>query len=129
MHNAHRVSHMFFLGEIPDGFFVCHRCDNPACVLPEHLFAAPPKDNTHDMMRKGRARFSAPGELHAQAKLTNVAVLAIRTGHAQGVPSKDLAARWGVSPQAVCDVLKGRRWAHVTSPEERGVKPRAKKEG
>lgn len=54
--NAHRVSYVIAYGEIPDDYFVCHKCDNPSCVRPEHLFAGTRQDNIDDMMIKMRSR-------------------------------------------------------------------------
>jgi hypothetical protein len=63
--SAHRASYMMEHGSIPDGMFVLHSCDTPSCVRPSHLFLGTARDNTHDMMRKGRARFA--GRNHAAA--------------------------------------------------------------
>ncbi len=52
---AHRVAYELTIGSIPDGMVVCHKCDTPHCVNPSHLFVGTPKDNTEDMLRKGRA--------------------------------------------------------------------------
>lgn len=117
---AHRVAWRLAVGEIPEGLLVLHRCDNPPCVRPDHLFLGTPADNTADMMAKGRARYGiatdrsgwrAPrGERSGAAKLTEQAVRTIRTsGESQYV----LARRYGVSQVAIHKVRARKTWTHV----------------
>lgn len=73
---THRVAYALQNGEIEDGLFVCHKCDNPSCCNPAHLFLGTPKDNTQDMISKGRGNRSY-GELNPIAKLTKEQVRAI----------------------------------------------------
>jgi hypothetical protein len=65
---AHQLSYLLFRGPIPDGMFVCHKCDNPWCVNPEHLFLGSPNDNVQDMMIKGR--YKHPTLTHQIGKLS-----------------------------------------------------------
>jgi len=55
-YRVHRVAWVHHFGEIPAGMHVCHRCDNPACANPEHLFLGTNEDNVRDKIRKGRGR-------------------------------------------------------------------------
>jgi hypothetical protein len=53
--SAHRFSYSYFKDFIPESLFVCHSCDQKICTNPDHLFLGTPKDNTHDMIKKGRS--------------------------------------------------------------------------
>ena len=117
MLRAHRVSWEMAHGPVPDGLCVCHHCDNRGCVNPAHLFVGTKRDNTWDMIRKGRSRLSGPhyGEDHGRAKLTEVAVRdARRRFTAGGVTKAELAREYGVSSTAMGDALSGRHWACIS---------------
>ncbi len=109
---AHRVMWELVRGEIADGLLVCHTCDNPSCVNPNHLFLGTYKDNSHDSRHKGRnARMV--GVLHGRAKLDEAAVYDIRTSREH--PSV-LAKRYGVSVGTINDTRAGNHWMHVDPP-------------
>lgn len=111
---ASRASYEAAYGDIQNGLHVCHRCDNPACVNPEHLFLGTHSDNMADMKRKGRAhRFAGErrGNGNPNAKLTPEAVTAIRTRLAAGDGARSLASEFGVHARTVMDIKTGRRWA------------------
>lgn len=110
--SAHRVSYELHNGPIPDGLVVMHSCDNPACVNPAHLSLGTHKDNSDDMIAKGRKRTVAPlGSSNGKAILTEQDVLYIRANkhksHAQ------LGREIGVSPNCVRGVRIGRTWSHI----------------
>lgn len=108
---AHRVSYEIHCGPIPDGLFVCHRCDNPECTNPRHLFLGTSGDNNRDCTAKGRR---ARGERQRSAKLTENDVRAIRQRWRGGeVTQKQLAKDFGVTPSAIEHVVTNRTWRHV----------------
>lgn len=108
---AHRRAYQLATGINPGLLLVCHSCDNPACVNPDHLFLGTNKDNAQDRERKGRRR-NLYGEQHGKAKLTDAGVREIRTS-AEGPTA--LARRFGVSKSAVEAVRAGKTWGHVAN--------------
>ena len=115
-YRAHRLSYQMFNGLIVDrDVFVCHRCDNPRCVNPEHLFAGSAQDNTNDMMAKGRnADFSgrSVGVKNNNCFLTEDQARAIK--YSKGlITAQSLADRYGISYQAVWRIHQGEAWAYL----------------
>lgn len=108
---ASRVSWQIHYGDIPDGLFVLHSCDNPPCVRPEHLFLGTAADNARDMDTKQR-RVNVPhyGENHGMAKLTENQVSEIRQRIAAGEMQKDIAADFKISRATVSAINKRRLW-------------------
>lgn len=110
---AHRASWELHCGPIPKGMFILHRCDNPSCVNPEHLFLGTPADNVHDMLAKGRqAAMPLPrrGETNNKAKITEADVIAIRATR----DNQDaVAAAYGVSQTVISNVRLRKSWTHV----------------
>jgi hypothetical protein len=115
---AHRIAFGLATGESPEA--VCHRCDNPRCCNPAHLFAGTRNDNNKDMTAKGRhwsvvcPERSAKGEAHGSAKLIEGDVIAIRGKYAQGsTTQRALAATYRVSQRTIAKVVNGIGWRHV----------------
>lgn len=98
-HAAHRVSYFLSNGALPKGAFVCHSCDNPICVNPDHLFVGSHKDNMADMATKGRAaKFHAGSDGWSRAKLTDDEIREILSVDA---PNRLLAKLYDISSGAV----------------------------
>lgn len=109
---AHRLSFRLFVGDIPSGYYVCHHCDNRACVNPSHLFAGTPKDNVQDMIAKGRKVTSVIcGELNKSSKLTAVQVAEIRLRYAESqTPYSKLASEFCVSKSTIEKIVRFKKW-------------------
>lgn len=107
---ASRISYELHIGGVPTGMDVLHRCDNPPCVNPAHLFLGTARDNGLDMSRKGR---STTGEKTPVSKMTTDGVLALRREVAAGAKPQALASRYGISPRQAVLIAQRKRWAHL----------------
>lgn len=109
-YQAHRIAYLLTRGPIPPGMFVCHACDNPACVNPAHLWLGTNSDNMADMARKRRARH---GQAHRATKLTEEQVRELlvlaQTGSYR---HRDLARQFGVARSTVTKLINGTTWIH-----------------
>lgn len=111
--SAHRKAWMLENGPIPDGMFVCHRCDNPPCCRPDHLFLGTPAENSADMTAKGRQARNrgtrAPG-----AKATAEQVRELRRRYAAGgVSTHQLAREFGMSSMSVWRIVTRQSYVDV----------------
>ena len=122
---ANRVAFLLAHGPYDDQLSVLHRCDNPACVRPSHLFLGTQAENVRDMLLKGRRRSGPPetnpfrvsppvGELNARAKLTAGDVAKIRIAYADGETQVSLAARFDVSQTTISRIVLRKRWSKST---------------
>ncbi len=110
-YSAHRLVWEWTHGEEPK-LCVLHRCDNPSCVNPGHLFLGTHADNARDRDRKGRRR-SPKGALNGRAKLTEAEVLEIRRRYVPG-EGVTLAVRYGLSATQVQRIAQGTAWGHLS---------------
>lgn len=111
---AHRGTWEAANGLIPAGLWVLHRCDNPSCCNPEHLFLGTNEDNVRDKMAKGR---HVKGSLSGTSKLTEHDVSIIKMMLGVGVRRHRLAALYGVDPTNISCIKLGKTWTHVAPME------------
>ena len=109
---AHRASWMLYRGEIPAGIFVLHKCDNPSCVNPNHLFLGTNDDNMKDMVRKGRQK-SIRGSQHKNAKVTEDNVIEMRKLSASGMSQYKIAEMFGIGKSMANYICNRTSWKHV----------------
>lgn len=107
---AHRFSWSIHFGGIPNGLFVCHKCDNPPCVNPDHLFLGTHDDNIADAASKKRM---AHGENSGPAKLRDYDVMKMREIRESGATYAEIATRFGVSPNTAKSAILGLTWKHL----------------
>ena len=108
---THRAAWRLFVGPIPSGACVLHRCDVPRCCNPDHLYLGTQADNVRDMWDRGRLNPGiSRGEEHGNAKLTENLVIEIRESCESG---PKIAARLGLSTTTIYDVRNQKIWVHV----------------
>ena len=111
--SAHRLAYVVWNGESPDGYEVCHKCDNPSCINPYHLFVGTRQDNVDDRERKGRNVVKV-GEEQALSKLTKKIVKDARWERTyMGTSYQKLADKYGVSKRTMQNAVKGISWKCV----------------
>lgn len=116
---AHRFALIAVGHIIPSGALVCHHCDSPPCCNPAHLFVGTQFDNMRDMVAKGRQVNPVfRGEMNSSAKITENDARLIRALRRNGLPYKDIAARFGISRQQASAIVLRRKWAHVSDETE-----------
>jgi hypothetical protein len=110
---AHRYSYYSYVGAIPEGAQICHRCDNPSCVNPDHLFVGSNQDNVDDKVAKGR---HPKGQKSATSKLSEVEVIEVRRLYVKGSTdygTRALARKFGISHRQIWGIVTHKGWTHL----------------
>lgn len=112
---AHRLMYYLVHGNLDKDLEVCHSCDNPRCVNPEHLFLGTHKQNMEDMARKGRG--AGPyirGSLNVNSILTTSNIIEIRRLSNNDVKRAELSKKFGVSVTTIGRIVRKESWKHIT---------------
>lgn len=126
---AHTVSYEWFVGPIPEGLLVLHRCDVRRCVRPSHLHTNTQKINIEEAVARGRMSTGLRNGMHRQnlTKLSEAEVREIYALGLQDVVQHEIARRYGVDRKLVSDILNGKKWRHLgLMPIRRRPGPRGK---
>lgn len=111
---AHRVAYEAYKGSFDKNLFVCHKCDTPSCINPDHLFLGTHSDNMKDAIRKGRRSHIRPprlyGEQHALTKVTEAQALEIKFSTES---TRKTAKRYGLCQATVSSIRTGRTWKQL----------------
>ena len=107
---SHRLFYSAFVGPIPEGMLVCHKCDNPSCVNPEHLFLGTHLDNNRDCYAKGRMPLRYGHLATNVAKLTETQAKHIKYSD---LASKELVALYGVNQSQISRIRSGKTWKNI----------------
>jgi hypothetical protein len=105
----HRVSWLIHHGEIPKELWVLHKCDNPICSNPDHLYLGTPQQNTNDKIARGRLNLKY-GEDRSHSKLKNYQAKEIKEKLLKGIHEKELSKEYSVHVNTIRDIKMGRRW-------------------
>jgi len=108
--NSHRFIFELEGSDIPSGMIVCHHCDNPPCVNPDHLYLGTHMDNTRDKINRGN---QLRGEDHPRSKLSEENVKEIRDGIANGIECKFFAKQFNLSTSNISSIKNRKSWKHI----------------
>jgi hypothetical protein len=113
-YNSHRIAYMLANPNWNQTTYVCHKCDNPQCCNPNHLFAGTAKDNVIDRDKKGRGKLpNQAGSNHSRTKLTEKDIIAIRNKYAKGIKQGIIAQQYNIVPCQISRIVNHKRWSHI----------------
>lgn len=104
-YSAHRMAYKIYKGEIPENMIVCHTCDNPMCVNPDHLWLGTNRENLQDMVKKGRT-----GERGRKFNRNKAATIRFLS---ESFSTKEIAAFYSVKPRAIRNIINRKTWKHI----------------